>query len=394
MSPTLDAIAIFLFLVAALALGWHLGSRVTPRDTPRTRKFQPDYFIGLNYLLNDEPDDAVDVFIDALEVNASTLETHMALATLLRRRGKADRAIAHLQGLLSSQNFTVRELGAIKIQLVRSYIAAGLFDRAERIIEELREAPGVLKEQALGLALTLFQTEREWQKAIECGLELLESPALLNRETVQLQISHFYCELADTAQREKKYDQALEYLHKGRAVRPDNVRVILQLAALHATLGEDQSAEETLRQALKLDAALVLEKLPELTTALSRRPPFLAAILEEVLHKGQSINARQVELLAGLIDRHQGVEQEIAFLTDYARRHPSPALALRLLELASSDLASGHAPSLVTQALGVLASSEEEMPQFQCRSCGFQLRSTHWLCPGCGGWSTLRPLES
>src|SRR5690606_5240792 len=123
MSPTLAALAIFLFLVAAIALGWHLGSRVQARDLPRGRKFQPDYFIGLNYLLNDEPDDAVDVFIDALEVNASTLETHMALATLLRRRGKVDRAIAHLQGLLSSQSFTVRELGAIKIQLVRSYIA-------------------------------------------------------------------------------------------------------------------------------------------------------------------------------------------------------------------------------------------------------------------------------
>ncbi|MDR0781760.1 MAG: tetratricopeptide repeat protein [Pseudomonadales bacterium] len=394
MSPTLDALAIFVFLVAALALGWHLGSRATAPGAPRTRKYQPDYFIGLNYLLNDEPDDAVDVFIDALEVNASTLETHMALATLLRRRGKADRAIAHLQGLLNSQNFTMRELGMIRIQLVRSYIAAGLFDRAERIIEELREAPGVLREQALSLALTLFQTEREWQRAIECGRELLQSPAPHNRDTVQLQVSHFYCELAEIAQREKHYEQALDFLQQGRAVRPDNVRVALQLAALYATLGDDQRAEETLRQALKLDAALVLEKLPELTTVLSRRPPFLAAILEEVLHQGQSINARQVELLASVIDRQQGVEQEIAFLTEYARHHPSPALALRLLELAASDLAARHAPSLVTQARGVLASSEQAMPQFQCRSCGFQLRSTHWLCPGCGGWSTLRPLQS
>jgi len=394
MSPTVDAIVIFLFLVAALALGWHLGARANTRDLPRPRKFQPDYFIGLNYLLNDEPDDAVDVFIDALEVNASTLETHMALATLLRRRGKVDRAIAHLQGLLSSQSFTVRELGAIKIQLVRSYIAAGLFDRAEKIIDELRVATGAQKEQALSLALTLFQTEREWQKAIECGLQLLENPAVHNRDTVQLQVSHYYCEMAETAQREQKYDQALELLRKGRAIRPDNVRVVLQMAALHALLGDDERAEETLRQALKLDAALVLEKLPELTAALSRRPPFLNAIIEEVLHKGQSINARQVELLARLIDRHLGVEQEIAFLTDYARRHPSPALALRLLTLASSDFAAGHAPSLIGRALDVLESSAQESAQFQCRSCGFQLRSTHWLCPGCGSWSTLRPLEA
>ena len=394
MSPTLDALAIFLFLVAALAIGWQLGSRHQSRETSRARKFQPDYFIGLNYLLNDEPDDAVDIFIDALEVNASTLETHMALATLLRRRGKVDRAIAHLQGLLNSQNFTVRELGAIRIQLVRSYIAAGLFDRAERILEDLRAATGAQRDQALSLALTLFQTEREWQKAIECGLELLDSPTLNNRESVQLQVSHFYCELAELAQREKRFDLAIELLRKGKGVRPDNVRALLQLAAVHALLGEDESAEETLRQALKLDAALVLEKLPELTTALSRRPPFLAAILEEVLHKRQSISARQVELLAGLIERHQGIEQEMAFLTDYARRHPSPALAQRLLTLATSDLASGQAPTLVRQALGVLEGSTQEISQFQCGSCGFQLRSTHWLCPGCGGWSTLRPLEA
>src|SRR5690606_22120813 len=151
----------------AVALGWYLGARFKLQHPLRTRKFQPDYFVGLNYLLNDEPDDAVDIFIDALEVNAGTLETHMALATLLRRRGKVDRAISHLQGLLSSQNFTMRELAAIKVQLVRSYIAAGLFDRAERLIEDLREAPGGLREQSLGLAITLFQTEKEWQKAID-----------------------------------------------------------------------------------------------------------------------------------------------------------------------------------------------------------------------------------
>jgi lipopolysaccharide biosynthesis regulator YciM len=384
-----------LFLVAALGLGWHLGTRANPREAARTRKFQPDYFIGLNYLLNDEPDDAVDVFIDALEVNASTLETHMALATLLRRRGKADRAIAHLQGLLSSQNFTMRELNGIKLQLVRSYIAAGLFDRAEKIIEELRGAPGAQREQALSLALALFQTEREWQKAIDCGLELLESATLNHRDTVQLQVSHFYCELAEEIiQRDKNYAQALELLRKGRAVRPDNVRVILQLAALYAILGEDHSAEETLRQALKLDTAVVLEKLPELTVALSKRPHFLAAILDEVLRKNQHLSARQVELLADLIHRYQGVEMEIAFLKDYARRHPSPVLALRLLTLATSDLGAGYAPELVGQVLDVLTGSEQEAPRFQCISCGFQLRSTHWLCPGCGGWSTLRPLEA
>lgn len=389
---TFEAIAVFLFLLAALALGWHFGTRFGVQP-PRTRKFQPDYFIGLNYLLNDEPDDAVDVFIEALEVNAGTLETHMALATLLRRRGKVDRAISHLQGLLSSQSFTVRELAAIKVQLVRSYIAAGLFDRAERIVEELREAPGGLREQGLALALTLFQTEKEWQKAIDSGLALLSAPGLLNAEAVQLQVSHFYCELADEAQRDRHYDRALDLLHKGGAICPDNIRVLLQQASLQAEMKHDERAEQYLRHALRLDATLVLEKLSSLTGLLARRPRLLDAILQEVLRHEQNLDARQVELIASLLDRYQGSEREIGFLANFARRHPSQALALRLLRLATSDLAAGQAPSLVNHAMSVLDDSQQEVAQFRCRSCGFQLRTMHWLCPGCGGWSTIAPAQ-
>src|SRR5690606_33254297 len=144
---------------------------------------------------------------------------------------------------------------------------------------------------------------------------------------------------------------------------------------------------------LRLDATLVLEKLSSLTGLLARRPRLLEAILQEVLRHEQNLDARQVELIAGLVDRYQGSEREIGFLATFARRHPSQALALRLLRLATSDLAAGQAPSLVNHAMSVLDDSQQEAAQFRCRSCGFQLRTMHWLCPGCGGWSTIAPAQ-
>ena len=128
----------FLLVLVAIGLAWLAGYRTRFHQFPGLkRSSQQDYFVGLNYLLNDEPDDAIDIFIEALEINSDTLATHLALGTLLRRRGKVDRSISHYQQLLEIGNFSGREQCEIKIQLARSFISAGLLDRAERLLEEL-----------------------------------------------------------------------------------------------------------------------------------------------------------------------------------------------------------------------------------------------------------------
>ena len=161
-------IFLYLLLLAALASGWWLGRRSSKSggsyfglgsNKPPTN----DYFIGLNYLLNDEPDDAIDIFIESLEINSNTLETHLALGTLLRRRGKVDRSITLYQDLLGKSIFSRSELNEIKISLVQSYISAGLLDRAEHLLKELRNEKGSIKVQALVLSANVYQLEKDWQ---------------------------------------------------------------------------------------------------------------------------------------------------------------------------------------------------------------------------------------
>ena len=387
----LEAIAITLFLLSALVLAWFAGMKSVQRQGGSNRKFQPDYFVGLNFLLNDEPDDAVDIFINALEVNAGTLETHIALTTLLRRRGKVDQAISHLQGLLSSQSFTVRELSAIKVQLARCYIAAGLFDRAERMIDELREASGKVREQSLRLALTLFQTEKEWQKAILAGETLLTLPDIEARERVKLQVSHFYCELAELSLKAEQPQDAIEYLHKGEAVDDGNVRVCLLLATALSLLPDLDKTGIYLRKVLNVNASLLLEIFPGGEKVLLKYPALITEITHEILTHQKVINVRQAEQLAKLIRTLHGREKEIDFLTGLARQQPGPGIALNLLEVAAND--NEKLPALVHQAISILDESQQELPQFQCKSCGFLLKSMHWNCPGCGAWSTISPVD-
>src|SRR5690606_8247240 len=113
-----------------------------------------------------EPDDAIDVFIDALEVNSSTFETHLALGKLLKRRGKVDRAIAHYQSLLAMQRFNTRQVGEIKICLIRCYIAAGLLDRAEALLEEMKQGNNSFRADALHLGVMVNQMQKDWRLAL------------------------------------------------------------------------------------------------------------------------------------------------------------------------------------------------------------------------------------
>ena len=172
----MESLVIYLILLLAIVAGWVLG-----RFTARNRKEQTrdtgdifeDYFVGLNYLLNDEPDEAIDTFIKALEINSETFETHLALGALLRRRGKVDKAIKVHQNLLGKPGLEPSFSDSTRLQLAVDYISAGLLDRAERLLDDILSENSPAKWDALRHLITIYQTEKEWEKAINCSAMLL-----------------------------------------------------------------------------------------------------------------------------------------------------------------------------------------------------------------------------
>jgi len=211
----------FLLPIAALS-GWlaaraHYKKKYRPQDL----KITPEYFKGLNYLLNEQPDKAIDVFIRLLEVNSETVETHLALANLFRRRGETDRAIRIHQNLIARPTLNSSQRIQALVELGLDYMNAGVLDRAEQLFLELLQQSSP-PEQAIKQLLRIYQQEKHWDKAIEMAKRLQPN----KNNDIGILIAQFYCELA-----EQKFDSnptsIAQILKQAHAYDPNCVRASL-----------------------------------------------------------------------------------------------------------------------------------------------------------------------
>ncbi len=381
-----------LLMVVALGLAWLAGYRSRFRKLPGLRRNpEQDYFIGLNYLLNDEPDDAIDIFIDALELNSNTLATHLALCTLLRRRGKVDRAIEHGQRLLADQGFGLRESNEIRINLVRSYLAAGLLDRAERLLEELKRGSPAVREAALGLAITVYQMEKDWAQALQATLELLNICPAARRGELQAQAAHFHCELAELALEHNDRAAARNELKKAIAINRNNVRIYLLLARIELAEGNSVDALRTLQKVQQYDEAYAGEASAAMLECIENAAadPQALRVLDEIL--GTEPGSRQLLARVAVVRREKGNTAALRLLQQSLAAYPSLGVLARLLDTAAKE--AGEQQAVLQQSAFVLEQHLHNCPQYRCDNCGFDLKHLHWLCPGCSKWGTVKPLE-
>lgn len=382
-----------LLMLTLLLVSWLLGYFTRGRQLlQRTSHPDPDYFVGLNYLLNDEPDDAIDVFIDALEVNSSTFETHLALGKLLRRRGKVDRSIEHYEALLGSRRFNIRQSAEFRIQLLRSYIAAGLLDRAEQTLQELRTTSPSLRIEALKQAVTLYQMEKEWKLALEAAAELLKLTPVQHRHDLQVQITHFHCELAELALQKEQTDLAQGELKQALALYKGNMRVHLLQARLFRKGGAHQDAFASLCKAVQLEPALFEEVLPELKQMAAINGAELMSILPaEFERELRQESAYRIEI-ARQEQASKGGDEALAYLLDSLRDVPSLQLLRHVFELAAHE--APWRDAVLDSGIEVLSLHLQSLPRYRCENCGFELRHLHWSCPGCSGWGMVKPINN
>ncbi|MEY3659207.1 MAG: hypothetical protein RLZZ169_32 [Pseudomonadota bacterium] len=388
-----QSIFTFLLVLIAIGLAWLTGYRSRFQRFPGLKRSpHQDYFVGLNYLLNDEPDDAIDIFIEALEVSSDTLATHLALGTLLRRRGKFDRSIALFEQILANPAFSSREQCDIKIQLVKSFIAAGLLDRAERLLEELTNSPPATREVALSLAISVFQKEKEWQKALAANVELLRICRPEVHPELQLQASHFHCELADLAMKAGDLELARLELRKALQTCRHNVRIYLMQGQLEARAGVPREAVKALLKVGQFDPAFAHEAAEELHNNLQKSE--LDRSLPVILGDGAASphDARQVMQEMASIARQQGNDEALAFLLAQLRTRPSLTLLAQSLAMAAKRESKLQTAVLELCAL-LLQQHLQNSPHYLCGNCGFELKSLHWLCPGCSRWGMVKPLD-
>ena len=397
----MNDLLVFALLFAAIAIGWYLGRRSASSAGVASPEMPGEYYKGLNYLLDGRPDGAVDAFIQALEVNSETLETHIALGNLLRKKGEVDRAIRIHQNLLARPSLPRGQVHLAHLELARDYISAGLLDRAERLLLDLvRESP----EQRLASQqhlLEIYQSEREWQSAIEVANELLPRRPLLGGavgadgetgQPVAVALSHFYCELAVQKLESGDLGSARSLLQQAIARDRQCVRASLMLGEVESRDGNFKKAVKALRNVRQQDPDYLPETIATLRECATELGDGVAfkIYLEECLEAAPS--PALVMAVAEDLVQFEGGEAAGEFLSSQLAESPSLRGLAKLisLQLDASDGREREDLGLLQVLVNRLIA---ERPSYRCNHCGFSGRHLHWSCPGCKQWGTIKTIR-
>jgi lipopolysaccharide biosynthesis regulator YciM len=380
---------LLLLLPLAAASGWWAARRSdSRRGSSSGAASDPSFFRGLNYLLDEQPDKAIDIFVKLAEVDGETAETHLALGSLFRRRGEVDRAIRIHQNLVSRPNLSKEQRGYALFELGQDYMSAGLFDRAESLFGELVEMK-LQRRRALQGLREIYQQEKDWRRC----LEVAEQLKLLTGESVRTETAHYHCELAEEVLKQGGREEAIAHLGRAQRVDPNCVRATMLEARMAMDRGDSQAALALYRRVAQQGPQFLPEILPDLSDAYRRggRGDRLTE-LKRLYRDFPS--PLLVLILADAIQDEEGQAAAIAFLVGYVSRHADLAGLERLLELYAPKL-EGDAETQVTcrAALAVLEHLRLRQPDHQCDHCGFVARRLHWQCPSCKHWGSIKPVQ-
>lgn len=380
--------ALLLLLPFAAASGWFVSNRNQRSSGKPKKHFVPkDYLIGLNFLLEEQPDKAVDVFIKMLEVDSDTVETHLALGSLFRRRGEVDRAIRIHQNLIARPNLEQEQRMQALLALGQDYMRAGVLDRAERIFLEVVDA-GYEKTISLRYLLAIYQQEKAWESAIQTARKL----EIATGQTMQLNIAHYYCELAHDNLLNHDADQAKRLLRRAVTIDKNCVRASILQGDIEAENNNFKAAIRFYKQVKNQDPDFLTEAIPLLAECyeqLGNQREFIN-YLKECLQAHARISL--ILILADFVLKEYGTGSAIDLIAEYLDVHPSIRGLQRLIELQLLNENGGDVENLRILR-DITTSMLKDKPIYRCHNCGFSAKTLLWLCPGCKTWSSVKPIH-
>ena len=345
------------------------------------------YFRGLNLLLNDQPDKAIDAFIEVVKLDPETIELHQALGNLFRRRGEFDRAVRIHTHLLNRADLPARQRSQALEELGQDYLKAGLLDRAEAAFVQLREDRHH-RFDALRALLRIYQMEREWLKAVDCA-RLLEREA---GESHYVAISHYYCELANDALTRGALDEAQRAIDEALAANRKSIRALILAGDVAAKRGDN---DEALRQWRRVEDAsaehvpLIAARVADTMAAQGREAEALNW-LERRLLDSPSIDL--LDIVAQRMTVWHGAAAAEAVIAKETQRHPSLLGFERLLEARlATGQKNGEQDGELRLLTSLLKNHTQKLARYRCDKCGFRAREYHWHCPGCSSWDSYPP---
>lgn len=365
-------------------LGW-LAARIDLKQLlSESRRLPDSYFKGLNFLLNEQTDQAIEAFIEAVKADSEMIELHFSLGAMFRRRGEVDRAIRMHQSLLERDDLGEEKKLTALYELGLDFLKAGLYDRAEQIFIDLE--PSRYANASRESLLVIYAMEKEWEKAVEVARQLEK----LSHRPYHVEISHFYCEMAVRENAHSDGAAAQAHLQEALQINRDCVRANMLLGDYAASAGRHEEA-------------IALWKRIE-----TQNPAYLPLVAERMLASFRALDklGEGLDLLTNYLPRYgspdllntvfqatlaqQGTETAYQLVRDELHRNPTLLGLDRLLELQLLE-----APADRRQDLQLVRNLVHQhsagLSTYRCGKCGFKARQYFWQCPACGGWESFPP---
>lgn len=380
MTPWL--IPLFFFCIA---LGYTLGRIDHKRNAHKDLdKLAGDYARSINFLLNEQPDEAVDLLLDCLDINEDSLETYLSLARLFRRKGEFDRASRIHEGLLASDALGASARDDVLLELALDFMAGGLFDRAELLFMEMIDGNSRHQHAAMRHLMQIFEQEKDWHNALVIGQQLWKEDA-----SVGAVLAHYCSELALKLQADGATKAAKRTLRHALYYDKKSVRAWLMMAELAAQV-DTKAALYAYMRLYDLDDALFDEALIGVEAVFQRQKgetEWLRFLADACISAPST--ARVLRLASGL-EAYYGEQEAAHLLAEYMKENPSIQGVNRFIDLQIEGV-----EQPLKEALHVLRELTGRLSThtscYQCRDCGFSATQMHWQCPSCKHWGSVKP---
>ncbi|HWA12384.1 MAG TPA: lipopolysaccharide assembly protein LapB [Burkholderiales bacterium] len=366
------------------ALGW-LAARVDIKQLiSESRALPLSYFKGLNFLLNEQTDKAIEAFIEVVKVDPQTIELHFALGSLFRRRGEVERAIRMHENLLGRPDLAPEQKLVALYELAQDYLKAGLLDRAEELFGRLQGTQ--YEQQGLRFLLEIYEQEKDWYKAIETSRKM---DAATGRSSAR-DIANFYCELALKEMGSSRWEAARDYLREALGVNRRCTRANMLAGDIDVAQGRPEQAIEAWKRIEGQDPAylaLVAEKLLAAHRSLDRQPEGLQLL------RGYLANYPSLDLLNVIFQAELdfgGPESAYRLVRDELARNPTLLGLDKLLEAQLLEAPPERRNDLQL-IKNLVHQHTRSLALYKCDTCGFKARQFYWHCPACNGWETYPP---
>ena len=374
-----------LLIILVIAISSILYILLKPQQTETKKVFNAEYFRGLNYLLNNEEDKAFKIFTALMDVDSSTVETHLALGGLYRRRGEFDKAILIHQNLLSRPTLENELKQQALYELAKDFFSAGLYDRSEKIFRTLSENK-IYRQSSLEYLLRVYEVIKDWDKAIELA-KIIDTESFGDKP-IEVFLAQYYCEMSQMYLNDEQIDKALAVSKKALKINKSCIRANIQLG--------DYYSKNNLNMSTQYYFAI-----------LDQNPIFAPYVIKKILYNAQSLNNDLFlkEAFQKILEN-----KKLDFLPDvyhYLYHHENPEEAYNYVEKFNSNQTNNNFQvgySLLCTAidrtqekdlLNKIKNSYDEIinnqMDFICTKCGYKSNTLNWSCPSCNSWETIVP---